>query len=237
MKRVLLFALTIVMGASVAFAQDATDYNDNRIWKNKSKYLNVGFVQQDVSALVDGLEYDLMKSDWGVSLSSGRTIYLHKQPIAKMIKFGLDCTWFDLNVASHSYYDYFVAGDYGDYDGFNAYYDESDAESIYQAELGMQFGPSVTINPVHHLKLSAYFRVTPSFSMFYLPDEETCYGNYMTVLNVGGTIAWKLLSLGVEHRSGKAVFKELGGDATLLDAGEDAKIKTDGWRFYFGFRF
>lgn len=82
MKRVLLFALTIVMGASVAFVQDATDYNDNRIWKNKSKYLNVGFVQQDVSALVDGLEYDLMKSDWGVSLSSGRTIYLHKQPIA-----------------------------------------------------------------------------------------------------------------------------------------------------------
>ena len=111
-----------------------------------------------------------------------------------------------MNVAGHSYYDYF-AGD-GYEDSFDGYYSEEDAEKVYQAEIGMQFGPSITINPVHHLKISAYFRVTPSYSAFYMPDYEEGYGGYMTVCNVGGTIAWKLLSLGVEYRSGKAIYKE-----------------------------
>lgn len=240
MKRILLLAISTVMGVGSLFAQNedllSLEKMENRmIWKDRAKYFNIGFVKQDVSAIADDFEIDLMKSDWGVSLSSGKTFYLHKQPIGGMVKFGLDWTWFDLNVAGHSYYDYF-AGD-GYEDSFDGYYSEEDAEKVYQAEIGMQVGPSITINPVHHLKISAYFRVTPSYSAFYMPDYEEGYGGYMTVCNVGGAIAWKLLSLGVEYRSGKAIYKEFGGDSNLLDAGDDTKIMSKGLRFYFGFRF
>lgn len=228
MKRILLLALAIVMGAGFAFAQEeevkVKEYSNNRIWRNRAGYLNVGFVTQSVIEDYTFSEINdvLMTSDWGVSLTSGKTYYLHKKPIADMVKIGLDWSWLDINCARY-------LSNLGYVPGHREY-------EVYQAEVGMQFGPSVTVNPVHHLKVSAYFRVTPSYSAIYNVDRERGYGSYVTMYNVGAAVAWKLLSLGVEYRGGKGAYKSFDGDYYFVGDKED-KLKTRGVRFYFGFRF
>lgn len=66
------------------------------VWKDRAKYFNLGYVKQTLTDKSTGIE---LQSDFGVSLSSGKTYYLHKKPLAGMIKFGLDWTWMDLNYA------------------------------------------------------------------------------------------------------------------------------------------
>ena len=57
------------------------------IWKDRAKYFNIGYVKQTLTDKTFGGD---ITSDFGVSLSYGKTYYLHKKPIAGMIKFGLD---------------------------------------------------------------------------------------------------------------------------------------------------
>lgn len=233
MKRLLFVILALWMGVGVAYSQTnevetgvgkKKEYSNNRIWRNRAGYFNVGFVQQ---AVVEDYTFSsvnavLMVSDWGASLTSGKTFYLHKKPIADMVKVGVDWSWFDLNVASYVSNLNYVPGNV-DF-------------QLYQAEIGMQLGPSVTVNPVHHLKVSAYFRVAPSYSALYNVDRKQGYGNYVTMYNVGAAVAWKLLSVGVEYRGGKCAYKSFDGDYYFVGTKED-KLKTRGVRFYFGFRF
>ena len=226
MKRILLLALAIVMGAGFAFAQtgEMKEHSNNRIRGDRAGYLNVGFVTQWV---IEDLSFSniydvVMKSDLGVSLTSGKTYYLHKKPIANMVKIGLDWSWLDLNVVRYT-------------TNYSLIPHDNNFEE-YQAEAGMQFGTSVTVNPTHHLKVSAYFRVTPSYSARYDIGRERGHGNYITMYNVGGAVAWKLLSLGVEYRGGKCAYKSFDGGYYEFGSKDD-KLKTRCWRFYFGFRF
>ena len=76
MKRFLLLALAIVMGAGFAFAQtgEMKEHSNNCIWGDRAGYLNVGFVTQWV---IEDLSFSnindvVMKSDLGVSLTSGK---------------------------------------------------------------------------------------------------------------------------------------------------------------------
>lgn len=78
-----------------------------------------------------------------------------------------------------------------------------------------QFGPSLTVNPVHHLKIGGYFRVTPSYSLLYM--DETVHHHYVTFCNAGCTLAWKVLSVGVEWRWGTAKYDGLKFDESAFD--------------------
>ena len=156
--------------------------SNRAIWKDRSKYFNLNYVNQKLSPDIDGwdkLGGGELKSDFGAAIVWGKTYYLHKKPLAGMIKFGIDWSWMDLNYAQYKLETY-------DYDT-----DELYSEKAHQLEYGMQIGPSVTINPVHHLKVSAYFRVTPSYSMMYLNDEF--YHHYATFCNTGFAVACKVL--------------------------------------------
>ncbi len=209
------------------------------VWKDRAKYFNIGYVNQTLTDKTFGGE---IKSDFGVSLSNGKTYYLHKKPIVGMIKFGLDFSWMDINYAKSTLES--IDGDTG----------EVYSSAMHQAEIGMQVGPSLTINPVHHLKVSGYFRVTPSYSLLYM--DETVHHHYVTVLNAGCAVAWKAISLGVEWRWGSATydgltFDESAFDEDSFDESEDPsmgdvmdqlsaperKLKTSSVRFYIGFRF
>lgn len=220
--------------------------SNRAIWKDRSKYFNLNYVNQKLSPDIDGwdkLGGGELKSDFGAAIVWGKTYYLHKKPLAGMIKFGIDWSWMDLNYAQYKVEAY-------DYDT-----DELYSEKAHQLEYGMQIGPSVTINPVHHLKVSAYFRVTPSYSMMYLNDEF--YHHYATFCNTGFAVAWKVLSVGCEWRWGKASYDGLGlnlddlegdysdgdfsgdipsADDVLTDL-QDLKLKTKSFRVYFSFRF
>ena len=85
------------------------DNLNQKIWKDRAKYFNIGYVNQTVTDKTFGGK---IKSDFGVSLSSGKTYYLHKKPIVGMIKFGLDWTWLDINYAKSTLE--FADGDAGE---------------------------------------------------------------------------------------------------------------------------
>lgn len=204
---------------------------NRKIWKDRAKYFNLGYVNQTLTDKTQGFD---VKSDFGVSLSNGKTYYLHKKPIAGMIKFGLDWTWMDINYAKSTW------------NTIDSSTKEASSSAMHQAEIGMQFGASVTVNPIHHLKVSGYFRVTPSYSGLY--RDETFYNNYVTMWNAGCAIAWKLISVGAEWRWGQAKYKGLSIDDEMMnddDASFDDvvkttdrdKFKTSTLRLYVSFRF
>lgn len=270
MKKLLLFALALCMGGGLdASAQEVSQqkidslnraldeistrlqqtetFEINRaIWKNRSRYFNLSYVKQTLSPDIKGWdvpEDSELKSDIGAALVWGKTYYLHRKPLARMIKFGLDWSWMDLNYARYKLAD-FETG-------------EDASQRAHQLEYGMQIGPSVTINPIHHLKVSAYFRVTPSYSMIY--RNEDLYHHYATFCNTGFAVAWKVLSVGCEWRWGKANYNGLSvnlddlmgdfddsgfdGDLDIPSADdvlvslEKMKLKTKSVRIYLSFRF
>ena len=202
-------------------AQEQDKSELNRIWRRRSDYLNLAFVVQNVETNID--ELSELNSEWGASLSWGKTFYLHRKPIGRVLKFGLDWTWLDLNGACFEQDMYSIFD--GDYH-----------ETLYQLDAGMQFGPSITVNPVDHLKISTYFRVTPTFATVYAVENELFLKNYATYLNAGLSVAWRLLSLGVEYRTGKTSYDDL-GELSELMPGVAIDLNTTSWRMYFGFRF
>lgn len=211
------------------------------VWKNRAKYFNIGFSSQKLSPVDAPAAYGdaaELKSDLGVALVWGRTYYLHKKPLARMIKFGIDFSWMDINYAKYSLPEYAEGGTSG-------WAGESGDElslSAHQLEYGMQVGPSVTINPVDHLKAGVYFRYVPSASLMVLEDEVNA--NFASFFTAGGAVSYKLISIGVEGRWGRANYKNF----ALADELEDAmdgdviqtsksKWKTGGVRVYVSFRF
>ena len=125
-------------------------------------------------------------------------------------------------------------------------YYEDETEDMYQAEIGMSVGPSVTINPIDHLKANLYFRVTPSFSMLYAAEEfSTSYG---TFFSFGGAISYRVISLGIEGRWGNVKYDsmfDLGALEDIEDTGDidlsgdkpSTKWKVGSMRFYVSLRF
>ena len=217
--------------------------NYSAVWNKRATYFNLGYMGQELSGeyITAASGKQSLMSDLGGSLSWGHTFYLHKKPIANMVKFGLDWTWLDLNAAQYK-----ATG--------------SMENAFYQVDAAMQLGPSITINPVGRLKLSGYARITPTYSAFWM-DNTLAHG-YATFYNYGATIAWRMLSFGVELRNGlkdKAEYKlidieeSLEGSLDDIDDLDDLEgnlglpsLSTTGksnfWnshtiRFFIGFRF
>lgn len=239
---------------------------DKKIWKDRAKYFNLYYVNQSLTQKdVNGT----WQNDLGAALAMGRTYYLHKKALLGMIKFGLDWSYFDLNFSKYqdkfgffsgSEYNgsgsdgnYYYENDVPDYGGSSE--EEIDKIDLYQVEVGMGIGPSVTINPVNHLKVSGYFHVTPSMSLLLIDgDVNTSYG---TFFSAGGAIAYKAISIGVEGRWGTTKYSsviDFGNlDEEEWDTGYDdsgdifdslkgeydgkTKWKTGSVRFYISFRY
>lgn len=176
-----------------------------KIWGRK-KYFNIAY---GMLSLDRGSNLDKLSSDFAVSISRGNTYYLHKKPLFGMLKFGLDWTFFDIAAAQYS------AG----------MSDFEESSTIYKAEIAMQFGPSITINPVDFLKVNLYFRYDPSFSAMYGDEFKCGYGSYF---NTGLAASYKVISLGAEYRWGSTSFK--------ID-GENQDWKVSGTYLYVSFRF
>ena len=66
------------------------------VWKDRAKYFNLGYVRQKLADKTYGGE---LESDFGASLSWGKTYYLHRKPLFGMLEFGLDWSWMDINYA------------------------------------------------------------------------------------------------------------------------------------------
>ncbi len=194
------------------------------IWGRK-KFMNIGYVKQTLTPPY-GNE---LKSDFGASIISGRTCYLHKKPLFGIVKFALD---FGVDVSYTKYKDYET--DYSEM--YEDWEDVSDDESemedlgLHQADLGILIGPSITVNPIGGLRISGYFRFVPSYSMLILNDDFN--GSYASFFTYGGEISWKAIGVGVEGRHGTAKYSSFISD-------DDAKVKytTNSLRAYISFRF
>lgn len=216
-------------------AKQAREKKSEMIW-GRNKYFNLGYNAQKVE--VKDVENGKMNSDFGFSLTTGRTYYLHKKPILNMIKFGIDWTYLDLTVAKYSptydddEYDSYYGSNYDDY-----YSDEDDDEGIgsYKFELGMQFGVSVTVNPVDFLKVNAYFRYAPCFSGMYDDYEGDFYKSFGSYFVGGMAVSYKVISLGVEKYWGTSKFDSAYDEYT--DEYKTVDWKTSGPRIYISFRF
>ena len=158
-----------------------------------------------------------------------RNLSFVKQEFEPASYFGIDATWFDLNYTNYKL-EYRWEDNYDEEE-------EPETSNFHQAEIGMQVGPSVTVNPVGKLNVNAYFRFAPSFSALY--DDDTLLGNYASYFVTGGGISYGVIGLGVESRWGSCKFKSFGGGDSEEDEQEPepGKSKFNGMRVYLSFRF
>lgn len=193
------------------------------VWDRK-KVRNIAYSMQTLSPDF-GNE---INGKFGVALVSGRSIYLHKSPIAGMIKFSIDLGA-DINYAQYLS----AEGDYN--------MDSSLTEDIgigisgrHHLDIGMFLGPAVSVNPVGDLMVTAYFRFVPSYSAF-LMDVDAYHG-FTPFFTYGGEVTWKWIGLGVEGRSGYGSYSSI---MSLFNGGESMKVgyATQAVRCYISFRF
>lgn len=224
MKKICMIGLVALCAAMTATAQ--TNGKDP-VWQKRATYLNVGLVQQDLSGdLLD----NTLTAEQGFGLSWGRTFYLHKRPISRVFKVGLDWTWLDLSAAQYAAE---TSGDNG----------------IFQADAAMQIGPSITVNPFGRVKLAGYAHFVPTYSSI-LVHDQMAYG-FVKFYNYGATLSWRLLSVGVEYRKGldpDAEYKvidyekakegvEEGKTPSLDSTGKAVFSNNNTVRFFVGLRF
>lgn len=221
-------------GDSISLETSDDTYGElyQKVWKKRKKYIYFTYGIQSLKS-----DYDKMNSDMAFALINGRTYYLHKKPLLGMIKFGLDWNYFDINFAK--YPDIESSENYSDDD---SYIDLG----VMQLEAGMGIGPSITINPVDQLKACVYFHVTPSYSL--MVQNNNAYHHYATFFNLGLTVSYKIISLGIESRwSGKTSYDGLAmdrvddvydDDGVFHDPFESIgmKMKTNTFRIFIGLR-
>ena len=227
----------------------------------RRKYMNFSYSTQTLENVDTELKW---KSQFGVALSKGTTYYLHKEPIAGMIKFGIDWTQIDINYAKlKPEYSISIDGDNDASSGFD-YEDilgdvesgiENEADAIinknfgqHQFEACMHVGPSITINPVDVLNVNAYFRYAPTCSAILYKDT---YGDnqlsfaFANFFVTGGAVSWNVISLGAEYRWGSAKYNVMSFDSESMMGDEEEsplkkvknKMKTSGMRVYVSLRF
>lgn len=210
MKTRKVFLLILALGVVVAC--QAQGQNDR--WKKK--YVNLGFVNTTMSVG----EKQKLFSNYGISFTSGRTFYLHKRPLNKTIRFGIDATWLDLNYANY-------AIEHITNQGIRNY-------QYHQGEVSMQIGPSVVISPSKKCNIHCYIRYAPSMSVLY--DDESYYGNYATFFVGGASLSYGMIGLGVESRIGYCEYKKYGDDVNKLAYSFD-KTFYSGLKTYLTFKF
>lgn len=227
---------------------------DQQIWKDRAKFFSIGIGKQTLTDMdVDGVKWD---SELAISMLWGRTYYFPKKAWFGMLKLGIDFAWMDMSYAKYKDFsetEMQPTGGTSDWgSGYPGYYEEDDDDldlGVWQAEYAMRLGPSITINPVHHLKAGLYAHFVPTASAISMNDEVNV--TFVPNFAFGGSIAWKMISVGFEGRWGKAKYNSFSvddegtdswydeGEGSLDDVvtSEKSRLKTKQFRFFLTFRF
>lgn len=207
-------------------------YTANAQSKPGKKYLNIGYVSQHIKADDDFDGESKLKSKFGASLSSGRTFFLNRDPIAKVLYFGIDWTYLDLNYAQFK-----QSETYSFEDGNGVMITETDNYVIHKGEIGMQVGPSVHVGLTDGFTLSGHVRYAPSYSLLYADEDFSGgFGNFFTT---GLTANYGAFGLGFETRWGSAKhsFNIAIDELEEQEVTVKEKIKLNGSRVFLAFRF
>ena len=216
-KLVTLFAFAAIIAGAVS-AQDVTI--------PKRNYINLAFATQELKPAEDGFDGDGLKSDMGLAAEFGRTFFFNgRKPIAGMVRIGIDWSYLDLQYAS-----------------FKQEFGDESIDSHF-ANIGMQFGPSVTVTPFEKLNLKAYIRYAPSFAAFSPESWDNVKFGYAGYITGGVQASYRFITLGVELRSCKAKMSNINiEDIEEIEdlgdiSGPKVKVKLPSTRFIVGFRF
>jgi opacity protein-like surface antigen len=230
MKKTLLVLLFALCASWTLSAQESAQGKDPA--RFRPKFFNLNYSSQTVTFGNAGTESPA--SDLGFGFATGRSYILHKKPIARMLRIGIDATWFDLN--------------YGNWNQKTL----DKKLWMHKVDIGMGVGLGVHVNPISRLGVHAYFRYNPTFSAVIqnmMLGEVEFDGGYASYFTTGGAISWGVISLGVEARFGggtyhtlKAPEIEVDGlgdddDIDLKGALDNQKHKLKGCRAYISFRF
>ncbi len=238
MKKYLLTPLLLLL-SMVAVAQEVEDKTQyEKVWGGR-RFLNLGYGWGTLNDVDFNEKYN---SQMAFALSAGRVFYVHKKPVANMIKFGIDAS-IDVSYAK------FKEKDRGIYDS-DLFYEKSDKDKNdytsaghHSVDIGLAVGPSITINPVGRLKVRTFFHVVPSGSLI-IADGDA-HGSYKTAFTYGGEVVWSRIGIGVEGYTGTAKYKSVTDEeaddppsysSVGYISNEKTKFRTSGARLYLAIR-
>ncbi len=237
----ILLSFAALLFCAVQLGAQESDDDKGAVWRRNVKFNSIGYELQTIS---NGAES--FKNMYGLSMSNGRTYYLHKKPIAGLMKFGID--WTSMNISASRFADeaqLWTAVDQEDGGLLNV--DLGLGTNVFKVDVGMGVGPSFTVNPVDFLKTGVYFHVTPTYS--FLLQEVGVMGQYFTYFSTGLNVSYRLIGIGVEYRwCGDAQYKALFSPEALAEkmAGEGLvnapeiicpTLSASSWRFTVSYRF
>lgn len=174
----------------------------------QNRYMNIGFVNSELKQT----DFPDLKSNYGASFSAGKTYRL----LGYGLRLGLDVTWFDLTYSNYKI-KHITAG-------------STDNYNYHQGEISMHVGPSLTWMPFESTRVHGYFRYVPTFSALY--DNDSLYGNYVTMFVGGASITFGPVGIGAEYRFGDGTYRNLFSDSPVAKA-----FDLSGLRTYLSFRF
>lgn len=174
----------------------------------QNRYMNIGFVNSELKQT----DFPDLKSNYGASFSAGKTYRL----LGYGLRIGLDVTWFDLTYSNYKI-KHITAG-------------STDNYNYHQGEISMHVGPSLTWMPFESTRVLGYFRYAPTFSALY--DNDSLYGNYVTMFVGGASITFGPVGIGAEYRFGDGTYRNLFSDSPAAKA-----FSLSGLRTYVSFRF
>ena len=176
----------------------------------------------------------------GVALTTGHSFLVHEKPLARIIRFGFDAVWFDV--------------EYGNWQKPV----DNHKRWMHKLDLGMGIGPAVHLAPFDRLGVHAYFRYNPTLSLVahnFAGDEGGKFelvAGYASYFSTGLAVSWSAFSLGGELRYGRGTYKGIRIPDVTVSSPQDVSQLIDleithaldkerhrmsGWRIYICFRF
>jgi hypothetical protein len=175
----------------------------------------------------------------GVALTSGHSFLVHEKPLLRIVHFGFDATWFDI--------------EYGNWrqriDGHRKW--------MHKLDAAIGIGPAIHLSPFRRFGVHAYFHYNPTLSIVthnFAGDEDGNFelvAGYASYFSTGLALSWSAFSVGGEYRHGGGLYRGIHiPDVTLspdrIDEILDLRFKDAldrerhtmrGWRLYISFRF
>lgn len=252
----------MMLGLIAAIGTHTSAAENDAIW-GKGRFLRLGYASVQTG---DGLN-PVEKNKYGFFLTKGTSYIFPKQPIAGLLKVGVDAVWFDMQFSKYqspyknsvwtSEFEYDDSDDYeDDYDeGFpgldmlNKLYDNVGHMSM---SVGMGIGPVVTVAPfalsnvniMKPLKASVYFHYSPTFGMYARMDggDVEMATGFCNMMDFGFNLTYRAIGVGVEGRWGNGKFKPIDFESLFDNGGESLgssryKRSFANTRVYLQFRF
>jgi hypothetical protein len=179
----------------------------------------------------------------GVAVTAGHSFLVHERPLAHIVHFGFDVTWFDLE------YGYW----YKKIDGNHKW--------MHKVDVAVGVGPAVHVSPFRRFGVHAYFHYNPTYSFVthnFAGDEEGKFelvSGFASYFSTGLAVSWSVFSIGGEYRHGGGLYRGIHIPDVTFSSTDIAKDideivdfetkdmldrkrhRMSGWRLYLSFRF